>query len=105
MSLKIDPKSDFVRRHIGPGKGETQEMLGFLGYSDMEGLVQDTVPDAIRFRGNLDLPEATPEHLLLKEIKGIAEQNQLFRSYIGMGYYGTITPGVIGRNILENPGW
>ena len=105
MSLKIDPKSDFVRRHVGPGEGEIQEMLGFLGYSDMEGLVGDTVPDAIRFRGDLDLPEAMPEHLLLKEIRGIANQNQVFRSYIGMGYYDTVTPGVIARNILENPGW
>ncbi|TFH64424.1 MAG: aminomethyl-transferring glycine dehydrogenase, partial [Gemmatimonadales bacterium] len=105
MSLMIDPKSDFVRRHVGPGKAETQEMLAFLGYDDMEGLVQDTVPDAIRFRKGLNLPAATPEHLLLKEIKGIAEKNQVFRSYIGMGYYDTVTPGVIGRNILENPGW
>ena len=105
MSLRIDPQSDFVRRHVGPGKDEIQEMLDFLGYSDMEGLVRDTVPEAIRFRRSLDLPEATPEHLLLKEIREIAEQNQLFRSYIGMGYYDTITPGVIGRNILENPGW
>jgi len=105
MSLKIDPPSDFVRRHVGPGKGEIREMLDFLGYSEMEGLIQDTVPDAIRLRKELDLPEATPEHLLLKEIKEIAEENQVFRSYIGMGYYDTVTPGVIARNILENPGW
>ncbi len=60
---------------------------------------------SIRLRKGLNLPAATPEHLLLKEIKGIAEENQVFRSYIGMGYYDTVTPGVIGRNILENPGW
>ena len=105
MSLIIDPKSDFVRRHVGPGETEKGEMLAFLGYSEMEGLVQDTVPEAIRFRKELDLPAATPEHLLLKEIRAIAETNQLFRSYIGMGYHDTVTPGVIGRNILENPGW
>ncbi len=80
-------------------------MLGFLGYADMEGLVEDTVPESIRYRKDLDLPAATPEHLLLKEIRAIAEENQVFRSYIGMGYYDTITPGIIGRNILENPGW
>ncbi len=105
MTLKIDPKSDFVRRHVGPGKGEIQEMLGSLGYSDMEGLIRDTVPDAIRLERDLDLPKATAEHLLLKEIREIAEENQVFRSYIGMGYHDTVVPGVIARNILENPGW
>jgi glycine dehydrogenase len=105
MALKIEPKSDFVRRHVGPGKGEIQDMLGFLGYSDMEGLVKDTVPDSIRFQRDLNLPKATPEHLLLREIKGIAQENEVFRSYIGMGYYDTVTPGIIARNILENPGW
>jgi glycine dehydrogenase len=105
MSMPIDPKSDFVRRHIGPGKAEIQEMLGFLGYSEMEELIQDTVPESIRLTEDLDLPEATPEHLLLRELRGIAEENQVFRSYIGMGYYDTVTPGVIARNILENPGW
>ena len=74
MALKIDPKSDFVRRHVGPGKDERKEMLGFLGYADMEGLVEDTVPESIRYREDLDLPAATPEHLLLKEIRAIAEK-------------------------------
>ncbi len=105
MAMTIDPKSDFVRRHVGPGKGEIKEMLEFLGYSDMEQLVQDTVPDSIRLKADLDLPQATPEHLLLKELRGIADQNEVYRSYIGMGYYDTLTPGVIARNILENPGW
>jgi len=105
MTSSIDPKSDFVRRHVGPGKGELQEMLAFLGYSSMEDLVRDTVPDAIRLQDELDLPVATPEHLLLKEIRAIADENQVFRSYIGMGYHDTVTPGVIARNILENPGW
>ncbi|MFC1791228.1 aminomethyl-transferring glycine dehydrogenase [Gemmatimonadota bacterium] len=105
MSLSIDPKSDFVRRHVGPGKAERQEMLAFLGYSEMEGLIQDTVPEAIRLDRELDLPPATPEHIILGEIKKIAQENKVFRSYIGMGYYDTLTPGVIARNILENPGW
>ncbi len=105
MSLTIDPQSDFVRRHVGPGEDATQEMLGFLGYSDMEGLIRDTVPESIRLKRDLDLPEATPEHLLLREIREIAGRNQVFRSYIGMGYHDTVTPGVIARNILENPGW
>jgi glycine dehydrogenase len=105
MSLNIDPKSDFVRRHVGPGRGEAQEMLEYLGYSDHEGLIRDTVPEAIRLERDLELPKATPEHVLLEEIRGIAEKNDIFRSYIGMGYYDTVTPGVIVRNILENPGW
>lgn len=105
MSLKIDPKSDFVRRHVGPGEAEKKEMLEFLRYSDMDGLIRDTVPDVIRFPGSLDVPGATPEHLLLKEIKGIAHENKVFRSYLGMGYHDTVTPGIITRNILENPGW
>ena len=105
MSLKIDPPSDFVRRHVGPGADELREMLDFLGYSEMEELVKDTVPEAIRLGRDVELPEATPEHLLLKEIRSIAAQNRVFRSYIGMGYHNTITPAVIARNILENPGW
>ncbi len=105
MSLIIDPKSDFVRRHVGPGKAETREMLESLGYSDMESLVKDTVPDAIRLERDLSLPKATPEHLLLRELREISKENRVFRSYIGMGYHDTITPGVIARNILENPGW
>lgn len=80
-------------------------MLEALGYSEMEGLVSDTVPDAIRLRRDLDLPAATPEHLLLEEIRQIALENKVYRSYIGMGYHDTVTPGVIARNILENPGW
>ena len=105
MSLIIDPKSDFVRRHVGPGEGDIREMLEFLGYTEMEGLVQDTVPDGIRLRRELDIPSATPEHLLLDELREIAKENRVFRSYIGMGYHDTVTPGVIARNILENPGW
>ncbi len=105
MSLSIDPKSDFVRRHVGPGKGEAREMLSFLGYSEMEELVQDTVPDAIRMSRELDLPAAAPEHVLLEEIRAISKDNKIFRSYLGLGYHDTVVPGVILRNILENPGW
>jgi glycine dehydrogenase len=105
MSVIIDPKSDFVRRHVGPGEEDVQKMLEVLGYSEMEGLIRDTVPDSIRLERDLDLPPATPEHLLLNEIRKIALENKVFRSYIGLGYHDTVTPGVIARNILENPGW
>jgi glycine dehydrogenase len=105
MSLPIDPKSDFVRRHVGPSESETREMLEFLGYSDIGGLIDDTIPGAIRLKRDLDLPPAVPEHVLLEELRGIARENRVFRSYIGMGYHDTVVPGVILRNILENPGW
>jgi glycine dehydrogenase len=105
MSVNIDPKSDFVRRHVGPGKEDIQKMLEVLGYSEMGELIGDTVPDSIRLERDLDLPPATPEHLLLEEIRKIALENRIFRSYIGLGYHDTLTPGVIARNILENPGW
>lgn len=105
MSLSIDPQSDFVRRHIGPSEDEAQEMLESLGYSEMEGLIGDTIPEAIRLNQPLDLPAPVPEHVLLEEIRAIAGENQIFRSYIGQGYYDTVVPGVILRNILESPGW
>ncbi len=106
MSLiAIDPKSDFVRRHIGPGEEDLREMLGVLGYSGMEELIRDAIPDTIRLEKELDLPEPTPEHILLEEIRKIALENKVFRSYMGLGYHDTVTPGVIARNILENPGW
>ena len=80
-------------------------MLEFLGYSNIDGLIDDTIPETIRLNRPLDLPEAVPEHILLEEIREIAGQNKIYRSYIGQGYYDTIVPGVILRNILENPGW
>ncbi len=80
-------------------------MLEFLGYSNMEGLIKDTIPEAIRLGRELDLPPAVPEHVLLEELRAIARENKVFRSYIGMGYHDTVVPGVILRNILENPGW
>jgi len=105
MSITIDPKSDFVRRHVGPGAGDAEEMLEALGYSEMEGLIEDTVPETIRLDRELMLPAAVPEHVLLEELRLIAQENRIFRSFIGMGYHDTIVPGVILRNILENPGW
>ncbi len=105
MAVKIDTESDFVRRHVGPRVDEIREMLQVLGYSEMEELLADTIPDSIRLDRELDLPEATAEPLLLEEIRKIARENRVFRSYIGMGYHDTVTPGVIQRNVLENPGW
>ncbi len=95
----------FVSRHIGPRENEIKKMLDKIGVGSLDELIDKTIPEAIRFKGSLDLPECMSEHEYLKYIKKIAAKNKVFRSYIGMGYYGTILPSVIQRNILENPGW
>ncbi|HEX9886686.1 MAG TPA: aminomethyl-transferring glycine dehydrogenase [Longimicrobiales bacterium] len=105
MSTSIDPEAGFVRRHVGPGEAETREMLALLGLASLEELAETTVPPAIRLEGELDLPEGVPEHLLLERLREIASRNRVLRSFIGMGYHDTLVPGVIKRNILENPGW
>ncbi len=105
MTMSIDPERRFVHRHIGPSVDDQAAMLDTLGLSSLDELVGQTVPSSIRFEGDLDLPEAMPEHLLLQRLRGIASRNRVLRSYIGAGYHGTLVPGVIQRNILENPGW
>jgi glycine dehydrogenase len=95
----------FVRRHIGPDSDEQKEMLETLGHKSLDELIDATVPRGIRLNRELKLPEAKSEYNLLRELRGVAAKNKVFKSYIGMGYYGTITPAVIQRNILENPGW
>ena len=105
-SATLPPHPDqFPRRHIGPGSEETREMLSVLGYPSLDALVNDAVPRQIRLKRPLQLPPARSEHEALAALKEIASQNQVFRSYIGMGYYDCITPAVIQRNMLENPGW
>jgi glycine dehydrogenase len=95
----------FVPRHIGPSESDIQEMLGALGLPSLQALVDVTVPSDIRFRGQLTIPTHRSEQLVLEELGGMAGLNQVYRSLIGMGYYDCITPPVIQRNILENPGW
>lgn len=106
------PKTDFLahpdqfpHRHIGPDKAQTAEMLGLLQYPSLDALIDETVPKQIRLQSPLQLPDGRGEYEVLGELKTIASQNQVFRSFIGMGYYDCITPAVIQRNILENPGW
>src|SRR4051794_35047802 len=100
------PHADgFVRRHIGPRPAEAEEMLRLLGMSSFDELVGKAVPAQIRISGDLNLPGPRSEFEVLADLKQIASQNQVFRSYIGMGYHDCITPAVIQRNILENPGW
>ncbi|MES1180785.1 MAG: glycine dehydrogenase (aminomethyl-transferring), partial [Verrucomicrobiota bacterium] len=95
----------FVRRHIGPNAAETREMLKLLGHGSLETLTDAAVPKKIRLPKNLNLPAARSEFEALAELKRIASENKVFRSFIGQGYYDTITPPVIQRNVLENPGW
>ncbi len=101
----LQPIDHFVSRHNGPKGPAVAQMLETLGLSSLDELVELTAPQAIRDETPLDLPPAASESEILAELRDLARQNQVFRSYIGMGYYGTLVPGVIQRNILENPGW
>jgi glycine dehydrogenase len=103
--LLKDITQDFSRRHIGPNLAEQQEMLSQLGLKSINALIDKTIPKTIQTKIGLHIGQGMDEFSLLKKIKGIASKNIVARSYIGMGYYGTITPPVIQRNILENPGW
>ncbi|HEY5481069.1 MAG TPA: aminotransferase class V-fold PLP-dependent enzyme, partial [Verrucomicrobiae bacterium] len=106
VSAGLPPYPDqFARRHIGPSPQETRDMLHLLGYPSLAALIDDAVPAQIRLRRPLQLPPARSEYEVLAALKEIASQNQVFRSYIGMGYHDCITPPVIQRNLLENPGW
>ena len=95
----------FVRRHIGPRPADAGEMLKQLGYASLDAMIDAAVPKQLRLGRLLQLPAARSEHEVLAALKEIASQNQVCRSFIGMGYYDCITPAVIQRNVLENPGW
>jgi len=95
----------FVNRHNGPRDSELGQMLKHIGVSSIEELIDQTVPKSIRLPQPLALKEGLTEYEFLKLIKGIAAKNKAYRSFIGMGYYGTSTPAVILRNIFENPSW
>jgi glycine dehydrogenase len=105
VSAKNNQISEFTKRHIGPKADDVQQMLNLLGLSSLDDLISKTVPSSIRFHQDLKLPAAQSEYAALAKLKQIAEKNQVYRSYIGMGYHDCITPAVIQRNILENPGW
>ncbi len=100
----FDP-SDFSRRHIGPSPADMSEMLSTVGVSDIDELISQTVPDRIRQPAPLALPPGISESEALQKLRIIADKNKVFTSLIGQGYYGTILPPVIQRNILENPAW
>ncbi|MDX1630259.1 MAG: aminomethyl-transferring glycine dehydrogenase [Thermoanaerobaculia bacterium] len=101
----LDPTDTFVDRHIGSRTPALEEMLESLGFASLEDLVDAAVPAGIRTEEPLSIGPPRGEKELLNELRGLAEENRVFRSYLGMGYHDTITPPVILRNILENPGW
>lgn len=96
---------DFSHRHIGPSAKDISEMLDQIGYNSVDQLIAETIPNSIKIKDSLAIGDGLDEFSFLKTIKKISQKNKVVRSYIGMGYYGTITPPVIQRNILENPGW
>jgi glycine dehydrogenase len=95
----------FERRHIGPGSDEIDAMLEALGYDSLDALTDATIPEVIRFRDGLGTGDACTEHEALAELAELAARNRVFRSYLGMGYHDCVTPPVIQRKVLENPGW
>src|SRR5580700_8824475 len=103
-SNSVSPTDTFARRHLGGDPADIEGMLAELGLPSLDALVDAAVPARIR-RGPLNLPAALGESAALAELRGIASENRVFKNFIGMGYSDTLTPGVIQRTILENPGW
>jgi glycine dehydrogenase len=103
--IELEMRSDFVRRHIGPGEGQIAEMLSALGLESLDELITSAVPDSIIDEDPLDLPPIKSERATLRYLRKMSERNRVFISMIGMGYYGTVMPKVILRNVMENPGW
>ncbi|HXW00423.1 MAG TPA: aminomethyl-transferring glycine dehydrogenase, partial [Anaerolineae bacterium] len=101
----LKPSDSFVNRHLGPKGAKVEQMLEILGVSSLDELIDQTVPPAIRLKQPLHLPQPLSESEALADLRHLAAQNKVFRSFIGMGYYDCITPPVVQRNILENPGW
>ncbi|WP_432712959.1 aminomethyl-transferring glycine dehydrogenase [Pedobacter sp.] len=105
MSLNIHYQEDFKNRHIATNAADTAAMLTTIGVNSIDELIEQTIPQQIRLKQPLNLPKAKSETDYLRGLKQTASLNKVFKSYIGQGYYDTITPGVILRNVMENPGW
>ena len=105
MTLFEQQANGFIPRHIGPQEADTRKMLQKIGVESLDQLISNTVPPAIRMNRSLTIPSAMSEHEYLKHIKEISQKNKVFTNYIGQGYYDTIIPSVILRNVFENPGW
>ncbi len=105
MNLTAQQSNEFVTRHIGPREADTRSMLKTIGETSLSALIDKTVPAGIRMARPLNVPPAMSEHEYLKHIAEVAQKNKCFSNYIGQGYYDTIIPSVILRNVFENPGW
>jgi glycine dehydrogenase len=105
MPVSLEHPDRFPSRHIGPDEHDVAEMLRVVGAKTLDELIDQTIPASIRLRRELNLPAALSEHELLELARGLAEKNEVWRSFIGMGYSDCITPPVLQRNVLENPGW
>src|SRR5256885_15970764 len=105
VEAAIPSAESFVPRHVGPDARDVSEMLNLLGFPSLDALIDATVPRRIRFRDGLGLPKGMTELEVLTYFRALAAKNQVFRSFIGMRYSDCVTPPVIQRNILENPGW
>src|ERR1017187_1239600 len=105
MPVSLVHPDRFALRHIGPNDEEIAEMLRVIGAASLDELIEQTIPSSIRFRRALDLPAAETEHALLEHLHAIAAKNEVWKSFLGMGYSDCITPPVIQRNVIENPGW
>ncbi|MFL5281432.1 MAG: glycine dehydrogenase (aminomethyl-transferring), partial [Rhodopila sp.] len=102
---ELEDNASFVRRHIGPSESELTAMLHAVGAVTLEDVAARTVPGSIRSNAALDLPPPVGEAAAIAELRRLAAQNAAKKSLIGLGYHGTVTPPVILRNVLENPGW
>src|SRR3954447_25271034 len=102
---ELENPTEFVPRHIGISEADEKRMLSVIGEASRRALIESIVPRSIARQDAMHLPPAIGESAALAELKAIASKNQVFRSFIGQGYYGTFTPGVILRNVLENPAW
>lgn len=105
MKINLSPSTKFENRHNGPSQEDVNMMLEKIGAASIDELIDQTIPKSIQLTKPLDLPSAKSEAAFLKEFKTLASKNKIFKSFIGLGYYDTIVPGVILRNVLENPGW
>ncbi len=105
INMLKSSQRDFIRRHIGPSQEDQNKMLSELGFKSLDDLISKTVPENILLKEELEIGEPNSEYEALRKLKAISKKNKIYSNFIGMGYYGTFTPYVILRNILENPGW
>src|SRR5438552_13199151 len=105
MEAREHDQDSFAARHIGPNREELDSMLREVGFADLDALIDATVPKNIRLSRELNLPEPKSEAEALAELRAISKKNKVAKSFIGAGYSDCVTPPVIQRNVLENPGW